>query len=79
MINGLCECCLNILKGNVHLTPKQKRRLAQHKRTLRLLANRRTPLTSRKKALTQKGGFLGALLGPIVSTVASLVGGLLTK
>ena len=77
MINSLCECCLNILKGNVSLTPTQKRRLNKHKQTLRLLARKQTSLRVKKKALTQKGGFLGALLGPIISTVGSLLlGGL---
>lgn len=79
-IYGLCECCLNILKGNVFLTPAQKRRLGKYKQTLRLLAHKKTSLRVKKKALTQKGGFLGALLGPIISTVGSLLlGGLARK
>ena len=79
-VNGLCECCLNILKGNVPLTSAQKRRLGKHKQTLRLLARKkRLSLRVKKKALLQKGGFLGALLGPIISTVGSLLLGGLTR
>ena len=75
LLNSLSECSLNVLKGRVVLTPKQKRSLCRHKSTLRILAKKGTSLAKKRKLL-QKGGFLGALLGPVLSVVGSLVEGL---
>ena len=64
LVQCLCECSLNILKGNVRLTAAQKRKLSRYKRDLRTLAKNKVALKSKKRIL-QKGGFLGALLGPL--------------
>jgi hypothetical protein len=72
-MNCICECAKNVLVGNVNLTPEHKRRLARHKRSLRKLVLKRTPLTV-KKRIVQSGGFLGALLGPIVKILGGLFG-----
>ena len=74
LVNCICECSLNVLKGNVRLTPAQKKKLARCKSSLRTLVSKKTSL-KRRQAIIQKGGFLGALLGPI----ASFLGGLLLK
>jgi len=72
-IRCICECVKNVLVGNVNLTPEHKRRLKRHKRSLRKLVLKKTSL-SEKKILVQSGGFLGALLGPIVKVLSSLFG-----
>ena len=72
LLKCLCECCLNVLKGNVSLSTSQKRQLSRHRRVLRSLADRKTPNKRKKQLLLQKGGFLPALLGPIISTLAGL-------
>ena len=74
LIHCICECCLNILKGNVELTPEQKRRLSYHKMNIRKLSSRDTPFSEKREILIQKGGFLPALLGPIIGIVSSLLG-----
>ena len=38
LITSICECALNLLKGVIPLTPRQKRRLARYKTHLRGLA-----------------------------------------
>ena len=48
LITSICECVLNLLKGAIQITPRQKRRLARHKTHLRGLANKKV---SRKKKL----------------------------
>ena len=73
LINAICECALNCLKGNVQLTPLQKKKLTRHKQTLRSLANKKYPLAKKKKVLVQNGGFLGFLLKPILGSLASLL------
>ena len=72
LVNTLCECCFNVLKGNVQLTSSQKKKLQRHKNTLRQLSNKKHSL-KRKRHLLQKGGFLGALLGPVIGILGTLL------
>jgi hypothetical protein len=72
-IKCICECAKNLLVGNVVLTPEHKRRLARHKHSLRKLVLKKTSLSGKKK-IVQSGGFLGALLGPIVKILGGLFG-----
>lgn len=76
LIECLCECADNILKGNVELTRLQKDKLKRNKTGLRELAKRSVGL-KKKKAILQKGGFLGSLLAPIASVVGPLLSGLI--
>ena len=72
LVATLCECAQNILYGHVPLTPSQKTKLAWHKQHLRSLVKKNQSEKTKKKIL-QKGGFLGALLGPLaVSLIAPI-------
>ena len=73
-VKCVCECASNIIKGNVPLTTSQKGQLLRRKRLLKKLVLKKTSLKNKKK-IVQTGGFLGALLGPIVSVLGSLFGG----
>ena len=73
LINALTECSLNVLKGNVRLSPAQKRQLSRYKQNLRALARKKTSVKRRKQIL-QKGGFLGALLKPVLGVLGGLLG-----
>ena len=77
LIRCLCECCLNILKGNVELTAAEKRKLSRHKKFIRHLSSKNIPINTKREILVQKGGFLPALLGPILGIAASLIGSLM--
>jgi hypothetical protein len=70
----MCECVKNILKGKVPLKSSQLKSLARRKQSLRSLVLKKTPIGIKKKIL-QKGGFLGALLTPILSLLGGLLGG----
>jgi len=70
----IVECVKNVLKGNVPLSPAQKKKLKSKKKHLRQMILKKTSLTKKRK-LIQTGGFLGALLGPIVSVLGSLFNG----
>jgi hypothetical protein len=72
LVDCLCECADNILRGNVPLTKLQKEKLARNKAGLRALTKKSVSL-KKKKAILQKGGFLGSLLAPIASVVAPLL------
>jgi len=61
------------LRGNVKLTPCQKRKLRKYRLHLRKLADKRMSLSAKKKAIVQRGGFLLPLLGAVLPTIASLL------
>ena len=76
LVKCLCECALNILRGNVPLKPGEKNRLKKHAKLLRLLSVKRKDdkFRAKKKLLLQHGGggtggFLPALLAPIIAAV----------
>ena len=71
LINCICECALNVLRGNVPLDAKQKKNLQKYKNQLRQLTSNSS--LHKKKTIVQKGsGFLPFLLGPIISVLGSL-------
>ncbi len=73
IVDCVSECCVNILKGNVQLSPKQKSRLTKYKHKLREIAKKKVSLQQKKKII-QRGGFpLGAILTPVASVLASLL------
>ena len=72
VIHSILQYCLNILNGNVRLTPKQKSTLCKHKAKLGVLANKKISLR-KKKQIIQKGGFLCAILAPFASVLGSLL------
>ena len=72
LLSVLCECCLNVLRGNVPLSTYQKKRLKFFKKTLRAAADKKTTL-ARKRVLFQKGGFLRLLIPPVLSVLGSLL------
>jgi len=73
LVKTLSECSLNLLRGNVMLTPCQKRKLRKYRLHLRKLADKRVSLPSQKKSIVQRGGFLLSLLGAMLPTIASLL------
>ena len=72
LVDAISECSLNILKGNVPLKKCQHKRLSKYKNHLRCMTNKNIS-KRRKKALLQKGGFLQALLSPVLSVLASIL------
>ena len=73
VLTCVCECCYNLLKGTVPLTPSQKRRLSRYKKHLRALADKKVSRVKKRRVLNQKGGnLLAALLPPVLSVLGSL-------
>lgn len=72
IVQAICECALNILKGNVPLKPCQKKGLCRYKHVLRKLVHSKVCWKAKRKYLVQKGaGVLPALLAPILGSVIS--------
>jgi hypothetical protein len=73
LIKSIDECILNVLYGNVTVTECGKRKLRKHKTVLRTLADKRVPLTSKKKIIVQRSRFLLPLLGAVLPDIATLL------
>jgi len=71
-IDCVSECAKNVIKGNVPLTNRQKTNLRRKRYDLRALSKKKTSLRSKRKIL-QKGGFLTALLPPVLAVLGSLL------
>ena len=71
LIKCICECALNLLRGNVPLKHSEKVKLRRHRHSLRKLAEKKGSWKSKKKFVVQKGGFLPLLIGPIIGALLS--------
>ena len=58
----LFEICLNILSGNLPLSPYMHKKLKKERHTLRKLADKKTSLNHKKKLVNKKEDFLEQLL-----------------
>jgi hypothetical protein len=72
-LKTLEEACYNLLKNPQGLNGVHLAWARSKKRTLRKLADKQITKKSKQKILTQKGGFLSALLPVLVSLVSSFV------
>jgi len=71
-IECISECAKNVLRGNVPLTAQQNTKLRRNKQNLRALSIKKTSLR-KKRRIVQKGGFLGAILTPVLSLLGGLI------
>lgn len=76
LIKAICDCSTNILNGNVPLKKGDRQRLQRYKKDLRTMSCPQRKLALKRKFVIQRGGFLPALLGAILSSV---VGSYLNK
>ena len=68
--------CAKRLRGNVPLTSNQTTKLRRNKKNLRSLATKKTSL-KKKRQILQKGGFLAALLPPVLSLLGAALSGVI--
>jgi hypothetical protein len=73
LVKFISECVLNGLRDNLKLTACQKKRLQKFIGPLGALADTRVSLSSKKRLLDQRGGFLGPLLSAILPTISGLL------
>jgi len=77
LIKVISQCSYNVLKGNVKLNNIEKRKLKKYKKSLRELSKKRASL-KKKREMIMKGGFLGALIGPVLAGLGgSLIKGII--
>jgi hypothetical protein len=70
---AICECSLNLLKGVIPLTPRQKRMLLRYKTHLRALANKKVSKKRKKRYLHEGGGLLTTVLPPVLNVLGKLL------
>lgn len=49
LLKSICEICLNIIKGNVHLNDSHKKKLSQYKKVIRKLGDKNPFLLIKRK------------------------------
>lgn len=79
LIQVIGEIVQNILNGNIRLNEKQKKFLEKYKRELRLINRHNTKtksIVNKRKILVQRGGFIQAIIGALLS---SAIGALIDK
>jgi len=70
-IDCVSECAKNFIKGNVPMTGPLKANFRRRRKDVRALAIKKTSLTKKRRIL-QKGGFLTAVLPPVLSIRSSM-------
>ena len=73
LIKTLDDCSKNVLSGHVPLSTGAKKRLCQYKQQLRALNNKKLSLKQRRKYF-QHGGFLGAVIKPVLAALGGILG-----
>lgn len=71
-IHCMSECAKNVIKGNVPLSVPQMTRLRRDRNNIRALSVKKTSL-KKKRRILQRGGFLTALLPPVLAVLGSLL------
>lgn len=75
LIDGIGECCDNILHGNLNLTKHQIQALKKYKNVIRKVGDPEYPTYARRQILVeQRGGFLPLLLRTVLPFALSYLG-----
>lgn len=70
LVRCICECALNVLRGNVILSTCQKRRLKRHTTLVRRLADKRGNWSSKRRLIAKRCSiFLKALVTPVLEHI----------
>ena len=72
LILAICEIAMNIVSGRLPITQPQFKKLVKSKTNIKKIASRKTPLYVKKKIISQRGGFLPALIASSVPFLISL-------
>ncbi len=75
LIKAISEIVLNVLKGVIKITPRQKKRLVRYKNKLRALTSNKVSQKVKRKFLSQKGGGGGLLASVLVPVAIAALSG----
>ena len=71
LVHCIGLCCRKMISGKIPLTKMEIKFLKRRKNDIKKLASDKVTRRE-KRAILQKGGFLGGLLAPIVSILGSI-------
>ena len=77
LIDTICECLKNILLGKIKISPELLKKLKRRRRALEEIQSKKTKTSRKKQLLIQQGGFLPAIIAPLLGIAASVIGGLI--
>ena len=77
LISCFSKIAINLLQKHINLSHKQLKNLKNFRTQMHILSSK-TSIKQKKKVL-QTGGFLPAILAPIASILASIIGGVIKK
>ena len=72
-VKSICEGALNVLQGNIPLRACSKRKIHIYKNVLGKVAEKSVSLATKRKFISQRGGFLLPLLSAILPTIAGIL------
>lgn len=77
-ILAICECCYNLHKKNVDITPSELEQIRKFRRVFYDMCDPYIPVEEKREELIQEGGFafIPAILAPIIG---SLIGAAVSK
>ena len=76
LILALVDAAKMIINGEVTLTPRQLSTVVRHRPNFERLVKPSTSVST-KRRIVQEGGFVGALLGPLLKIGLPLIGNIL--
>jgi len=72
-LKSICECDLNVLRGNIPLRPCSERMLKTYRNSILKAADKSVFLSAKRKVILRRGGFLIPLLFAILQTLHGLL------
>jgi hypothetical protein len=77
-IEIICEIIYNVLMGNINISSLNKNKLNKFKNPIRKLVQK-SNLKTKKKILTQQGGFLQFILPAAITGISSIISSLISN
>ena len=68
LIDTICECMQNILKGKIKISKHLLKKMKQHQSAMEKIQSKKTEISRQKQLLIQNGGFLPPLIAPLLGT-----------
>ena len=78
LIQVICHCVFNMLRGNINLSAFEKQKLKGYKKVLRNMVQK-TTFKDKKKMLEQSGGFLQFLIPAAITGISSIISSIISS
>jgi len=66
LVIAICECALNILNGNISLTPEERDRLYKERKYIRSLAKSKVSWTNKRTEIVKREDFIPFIIEPVI-------------